>query len=77
MTRNKGEQKFIHEYTRTLLIKWAHQTIAFGQMNDPVPSDKQYAEYLAYAQTKKWVTTKEPLRVTSAGMVSAANRLKA
>jgi len=78
MARSAGELKFIHEYTRTLLIEWAHQTIAFGQMHKAdMPKDKMYLEYLEHAQAKKWVTKTEPLRVTSGGMTSAAGRLKA
>jgi len=76
--RSKGEQKFIHEYTRTLLIHWAECEVLFGQMPQCDGSAKSKAVnevFVTYAQSKGWVS-KDGLHVTSKGFLSAAGRVK-
>ena len=76
--RSAGERKFIHEQTRTLLIKWCHHQVLFGTMptNNGTAKDKAVeAVYVAHAISKKWVF-KDGTRVLSAGFTSAAGRLK-
>lgn len=77
-TRSKGEQKFIHEFTRTLLIKWGEHQILHGFMPkcDGSPRSKGAQVFVTYAISKGWVS-KDGSKVTSSGFVSAAGRLKA
>ncbi len=76
-SRSKGEQKFIHEFTRTLLIKWGEHQIMFGQMPKcgGLQRSKAAQVFVDYAITKGWVS-KSGEKVTSAGFLSAAGRLK-
>jgi|TARA_Y100000310_G_scaffold175594_1_gene175645 hypothetical protein len=76
--RTAGEKKFIHEQTRTLLIKWCHHQILFGSMpttNGTAKDRAIEAVYVAHAISKKWVS-KDGTKVLSAGFTSAAGRLK-
>ena len=75
--RNAGEKKFIHEYTRTLLIQWADHQIRFGSVPKRTgsASDKSVQVYLDYAISKGWVS-KDGTQVNSSGFASAAGRLK-
>jgi len=76
--RSKGEQSFIHEYTRNLLIRWADHCIRFGTLPKPsgTASDEAAKVYLDHAISKGWVT-KDGTKMTSAGYASAAARCKA
>lgn len=69
-SRTKGEQKFIHEYTRTRLIRWAAHQLQYGTL----PSIEMTV-CLDYAISKGWVS-KDGTRVLSEGFVSAAARCK-
>jgi hypothetical protein len=74
--RTKGEQRFIHEYTRTLLVKWAAYQLQHGSMPvQDAPHDKGLTICLDYAISKHWVT-KDGTKVTSTGFERAAGRLK-
>ena len=75
-TRTKGEQKFIHEYTRNLLIKWAAHQIQHGSMPLPDRRDKGALVFFEHAKSKGWVS-KDGTKVTSSGFTSAAARCKA
>lgn len=76
--RSKGEESFIHEYTRNLLIQWADHCIRFGSLpaRTDSASDKAAQVYLDHAISKGWVT-KDGTKLTSAGFASAAARCKA
>lgn len=74
----KAEQDFIDEYARKLLVDWAKQTLAFGQINDPTEGDKKKGlmVYFEYAIDKGWVGKSEPRRVTAKGFSTAAAFLR-
>ena len=75
--RSKGEYKFIHEYTRTLLIEWGKHQIAFGVIfHVDFLRNQGNKVFLDHAINKGWVT-KDGTKLTSAGFDSAAGRLKA
>lgn len=74
--RSKGEHTFIHEYTRTLLIKWAAHQIQHGSMPKADSRDKGAVAFLDHAIAKGWVS-KDGTKVTSKGFQSAAARCKA
>jgi hypothetical protein len=70
MPRSVAEEKFIHEYTRELLVTWASQCILTGAIQTPNPP-----EFLAHAVEKGWVS-KDGCRVLAAGYTAAAGQLK-
>ena len=74
--RSKGEQAFIHEYTRNLLIKWAAHQLQHGSMPGADKRDKGLIVCVEHAVSKGWVS-KDRTKVTSAGFKSAASRCKA
>lgn len=72
--RTKGEQAFIEQYTRSLLVSWANSCIMVGGIPD-VPGIRG-TPYFAYAESKGWVTKGEPRRLTASGFTAAAGFLK-
>lgn len=74
-TRTKGEQKFLHEYTRTLLVQWAAHQLIFGEIPKPDGKEKGALVFLEHAASKGWVT-KDGTKLTSTGFSSAAGRCK-
>lgn len=72
--RSKGEQAFIHEYTRDLLVEWADKCIRHGDI--PSTSVEGASVYVKHAISKGWLS-KDGTKVTSAGYASAAARCKA
>ena len=78
MERSKGEQAFIDQYTRKMMVAWAKQSIAFGELNEPIPADIKggMMVYFDHALAKGWITKREPHRLTAKGFQVAASFLK-
>lgn len=70
----KGEQDFIHEYTRSLMVGWAHLAIGGGSVPDN--PGQRGTPYFKYAMERGWLTKKEPCRPTAAGFKVAAAFLR-
>jgi hypothetical protein len=72
MEFNKSQEDFIAEYTRTLLVQWAHETLTSES-----PDLKGVSQiYIDKAQEKGWLSKKEPLRVSASGFSTAASYLR-
>lgn len=75
----KGEQDFINEYTRQLLVGWAHQTLTSPEnplyLTDPTVSGSPTSIYATHALNKGWIT-KDGNRVTATGFGVAAAYLR-
>ena len=80
----KAEQSFIDQYTRKLLIDWAHHQVTAP--TDPfgaeLPTEKcghrcsyGYDTYVEYAITRGWVS-KDGRRVLAKGFATATSALK-
>lgn len=70
----KGEQDFIVEMTRRMLVKWADHQLQFGSM----PTDDGTGRgklYLGVAEKKGWVS-KDGSRVLASGFKVAAAFLR-
>lgn len=73
MPRTAAEEKFIHEYTRQLLIGWSVTQIYDGSLDvNPEGGDRVY---LDHAVEKGWIS-KDMSRVLAAGFTTAAGQLK-
>lgn len=69
--KSKAELDFIKERARMYLVKWADQQIQNNQVDfsgGPV--------FLEFAQSKGWVSKKEPLKVLTPGFKVAAAFLR-
>jgi len=72
--RSKGEQNFIEQMSRKLLVGWAHHMV---QHPDGVVPLKDVAiAYQSHALSKGWLTKREPHRLTAKGFQTAASFLK-
>ena len=71
---NAGQQKFAREFTRDLLVDWAHQCLTrddgMFQLRDP-----SHHIYLDVARERKWVS-KQVFKVLGSGYTAAAGMLK-
>lgn len=71
---NTGQQKFAREFTRNLLVDWAHQCLSRSdglfQLRDP-----SHDIYLDVARERKWVSSKN-LQVLGSGYTAASGMLK-
>lgn len=78
MERSKGEEAFIDQYTRKMMVEWAKQSIAFGGLNEPTPADIKggMMVYFDHALSKGWLTKRTPHRLTAKGFQVAASFLK-
>ena len=74
MPYTAAEEKFIHEYTRQLLVDWADCCLRSGYLPEAGP-DQPAGIYLGHAIEKGWVS-KDGTRVLAAGYVAAAGMLK-
>ena len=73
MTRTAAELKFIDQYTRKLMVKWAHDTVVGGVLIWAT-GDKDKVFY-DYARSKGWISKKDD-RVLAGGFSTAAAFLK-
>ena len=71
--RSKGEEAFINQMTRKVMIKWADHCLKNPLGSIPVPGPCPYHNH---ALAKGWITKKEPRRLTSKGWGVAAAFLK-
>lgn len=74
--RSKGEQSFIHEYTRNLLIGWSNEQVQSGKLDSLEKNPIGLMVYKNHAIAKGWLS-KDGSKVTSKGFASAASRCKA
>ena len=72
--RTKGEQNFIDQYTRKLLVEWGDLCLKNGALSDG--GWNQHQVYLDHALTKGWVTKKVPHSLTAKGWGTAAAFLR-
>ena len=70
--KSKAELDFIKERARQYLLKWADQQI----QNNPALDFSGGPVFLEFAQSKGWVSKKEPLRVLASGFKTAASFLR-
>lgn len=81
MSRTAGEEDFITEYTRSLLVPWANLCIkqgyivAEGDIHSGVGIEP-HLPYLERAREKGWVGKKNPPCLTSSGFKAAASFLR-
>lgn len=68
-----AEEKFVHEYTRSLLVGWCHRCLYHGSLG--LGWTGEHALYLKHAQEKGWVN-KDGTKVLAAGFTAAAGMLK-
>jgi len=73
-TFTKGELDFIDQYTRSLMVGWAH--IAIGGAGIPDTPGQRDTPYFKHAMSKGWLTKKEPCRPTASGFKVAAAFLR-
>jgi hypothetical protein len=66
-----GCKKFMHEFTRQLLIAWADQSFR----GEALRVQSGYQAYLEHAVAQNWVS-KDRTRVLEAGYAAAAGQLK-
>ncbi len=67
----KGEQMFVDQMTRKLLVQWCCDTISSGTLTD-YDLDSVFHQH---AQAKGWLS-KDGSKVTSSGFTTAAGFLK-
>jgi hypothetical protein len=72
--RSKGEQNFIDQMTRKLLVGWAHHLVQHPE--GTVPLKGIAIAYQSHALSKGWLTKREPHRLTAKGFGVAASFLK-
>ena len=72
--KSKGEQSFIDQYSRKLMVQWACQTVESGQIGEAVWAVEEAC--LEHALSKGWLTKREPRRVTAKGFEVAASFLR-
>ncbi|MBQ73221.1 MAG: hypothetical protein CMJ67_09995 [Planctomycetaceae bacterium] len=72
--RSKGEENFIDQMTRKLLVLWADHQVRYPE-GGAVPSDTPIP-YQDHALKKGWLTKREPHRLTAKGFQVAASFLK-
>jgi hypothetical protein len=73
MERSKGEQNFIDQMSRKLLVMWADHLIRYPE--GTIPGDTPMP-YMMHALKKGWLTKREPHRLTAKGFQTAASFLK-
>ena len=77
----KAQQTFIDQYTRRLLIDWAHHQVSAGfnlealEACGPQQCGHGYDVYIEYAKHKGWVS-KDGKRVLAKGFSVAASAVK-
>lgn len=72
--RSKGEQNFIDQMTRKLLVMWADHMVRHP--DGAVPLKGVAVAYHNHALKKGWLTKREPHRLTAKGFQTAASFLK-
>jgi len=70
---SKGEQDFITERTRSLLVRWGDQCVLDGMI--PESEVQKHGLYLDRAREKGWVS-KRGLVLTGKGFAAAASFLR-
>ena len=84
MSRTQAEKNFIDQYTRKMLIDWAHhQVTASLEKGDEPPLERcgsqqcayGYAPYVDYAISKGWLS-KDGKRVLAKGFTTACSAVK-
>lgn len=68
----KGQEDFVCEYVRSLLVGWADESIRTGKTE----FDGVSAIYVDYAQKKGWLSKREPLKLLTGGFSAAASYLR-
>lgn len=85
MAKSKGEEDFIEQKTRELLVRWADYCIKSGgplpdfegDLANQVADDLgMHKDYWDLALSRGWLTKKTPRTLTSAGWGVAAAFLK-
>lgn len=72
--KSKGEQSFIDQYSRKLMVQWACQTVESGQIGLSTSAVEEAC--LEHALSRGWLTKREPRRVTAKGFEVAASFLR-
>ena len=71
--KSKGEEEFINQMTRRVMVQWADHLVKNPMGSVPVSGPCIYHNH---ALSKGWITKKEPRRLTSKGWGVAAAFLK-
>jgi len=79
--RSKGEENFIDQYTRKLMVDWAITQVSRPMDEDPLKAITQgrpgsLTIFVEHALKKGWLTKREPRRLTAKGFQVAASFLK-
>lgn len=78
MERSQQELKFIDQYTRKLMVKWADVCVQAGELPPDQFKRDSTNPYVQHAFNKGWITksSKQPRRLTASGWGVAASFLK-
>ena len=68
-----GEEMFLDQMTRSLMVDWCHQALTNGTGIPVIPED--HGVYQKHAVAKKWLSAKD-LKILSAGWKTGAAFLK-
>ena len=69
-SRTAGEQEFINQKTRELMVDWCHGAVQGHSLTDdgkPWPQDLEFQIYREFAISKKWISA-DGSRILSAGI---------
>lgn len=72
--RSKGEEAFIDQMSRKLLVLWADHMVRHP--DGAAPLDTVAIAYVSHALKKGWLTKRVPHRLTAKGFQTAASFLK-
>ena len=73
---SENESKFINEYTRSLLVRWADVCAQAGCLPPEDFREDSSNIYVQHAFKRGWITKREPRRLTENGWGAAAAFLK-
>ena len=75
--RSKGEENFIDQYTRKLMVDWAYTLVSTPMDENPLRTiTLGRPVFVEHALKKGWLTKREPRRLTAKGFQVAASFLK-
>jgi hypothetical protein len=73
----KGQQDFIDQRTRQLMVSWADQCILNDHITDYGPKGPgAYNPYIEYAQRRGWLSKRDSTKLTGSGFKVAASFLR-
>lgn len=73
--RSAGEEGFINEYTRKLLVQWCDFQVRTGRLAFDDPERVIWKPYVEYAQAKGWLS-KDGTKILAPGWKTAAAFLR-